>query len=94
MAHETMKWMEDEGILKHWILREIKLNKGASYENHVPGNSPEYNALDSNINRDIHCAAFEHVSHTTLLPQIDKQKFLVSTVKRQEFPVQSGVFKI
>eukprot|EP00957_Ditylum_brightwellii_P049820 3777044-Ditylum_brightwellii.AAC.1 len=62
----------------------MQLNKGTCYKNCVPGNSPEYNALDSNINRDIHCIVLEHVSHTALLPHTNKQKFSDSTVKIQD----------
>eukprot|EP00957_Ditylum_brightwellii_P019576 1476234-Ditylum_brightwellii.AAC.1 len=54
MAHEAMKLMEEEGILKHWILPEKQSNKGMCYKNHVPESTPEFNALNSNINRDIH----------------------------------------
>eukprot|EP00957_Ditylum_brightwellii_P010618 804043-Ditylum_brightwellii.AAC.2 len=71
-------------ILKHWILPEKNLNKGTCYENHVPGNAPELNTLDSNLNRDIHCAVLEHVSYTASLKQTDKKKYSVSTPKHQD----------
>eukprot|EP00957_Ditylum_brightwellii_P182766 13921037-Ditylum_brightwellii.AAC.1 len=54
------------------------------YENCVPGNAPEFNALDSNLNRDIRCAVLEHYSYTVHLEQTDKQNFSVSTPLRQD----------
>eukprot|EP00957_Ditylum_brightwellii_P195545 14900244-Ditylum_brightwellii.AAC.1 len=76
--------MEEKGILKHWILPEQELNKGIQYKNASTGNAPEFNVLDSNCNRDIHCAVLEHVSHTATLKNTNKQKFSVSTPKRQD----------
>ena len=83
-AKETLDWMRNESILKHWILPEQNLNKGTRYENSPTGNAPEFNALDSNCNRDLHCAVLEHVSHTASLPNTDEQKFSVSTPKHQD----------
>eukprot|EP00957_Ditylum_brightwellii_P090941 6925304-Ditylum_brightwellii.AAC.1 len=74
-ATETKQWMEEKGILKHWILSEQGLNKGMRYKNTPTGNAQEFNALDSNCNRDIHYAVLEHVSHTATLQNTDKQKF-------------------
>ncbi len=71
-ANETMEWMEEVDIKKHWILPEQSLNKGMHYENRVPGNALEFNALGSNLNRDIHCAVLEHSSYTAHLAQTDK----------------------
>eukprot|EP00957_Ditylum_brightwellii_P170914 13008655-Ditylum_brightwellii.AAC.1 len=79
-----MEWMEEVDIKKHWILPKWGLNKGMCYDNRVPGNAPEFNALDSNLNCDIHCAVLEHCSHTAQLAQTDKQKFSVSTPLRQD----------
>eukprot|EP00957_Ditylum_brightwellii_P019389 1462687-Ditylum_brightwellii.AAC.1 len=59
-ASDTLKWTEEEKILYHWILPEQGLNRGTWYENRVPGNAPEFNALDSNPNCDIHSAVLEH----------------------------------
>eukprot|EP00957_Ditylum_brightwellii_P175700 13378142-Ditylum_brightwellii.AAC.1 len=49
-----------KNILKHWILPDQGLTKGTCYEQAPLGNAPELNALDSNCNRDIHCAVQEH----------------------------------
>ena len=59
--------MGKENILKHWILPQEGLNKGTRYENAPPGNAPELNALDSNLNQDIHCAVLEHASITSTM---------------------------
>eukprot|EP00957_Ditylum_brightwellii_P158048 12030873-Ditylum_brightwellii.AAC.1 len=74
-ATETKQWMEERGILKHWILPKQGLNKGTQYKNAPTGNAPEFNALDSSCNRNIHCAVLEHISHTATLQNTDKQKF-------------------
>eukprot|EP00957_Ditylum_brightwellii_P096989 7385871-Ditylum_brightwellii.AAC.1 len=66
-------------ILKHWILPEKNLNKGTCYDICVPGNAPELNTLDSNLNCNIHCAVLEYVSYTASLKQPDTQKYSVST---------------
>eukprot|EP00957_Ditylum_brightwellii_P194848 14842925-Ditylum_brightwellii.AAC.1 len=71
-AKETLDWMRNEGTLKHWILSEQSLNKRTRYEHSPTGNTPEINALDSNCNRNLHCAVLEHVSHTASLPSTDE----------------------
>eukprot|EP00957_Ditylum_brightwellii_P070085 5323055-Ditylum_brightwellii.AAC.1 len=76
--------MEEKGILKHWILPEQGLNKGTRYKNAPTGNAPEFNALDSNCNRNIHCTVLEHISHTAILQNTDRWKFTVSMPKRQD----------
>eukprot|EP00957_Ditylum_brightwellii_P100685 7673287-Ditylum_brightwellii.AAC.1 len=76
--------MQQENILKHWILPEQGLNKGMRYEKAYPCNAPELNALDSNCNRDIHCAVLEHVCITSTMNKNDKQKFSVSSPKLQD----------
>jgi hypothetical protein len=83
-SKETIQWMESKNILKHWILPEQGLNKGTRYENAPPGNAPELNALDSNCNRDIHCAVLEHVSLTSHMEKTDKRKFSVDSPKHQD----------
>eukprot|EP00957_Ditylum_brightwellii_P176049 13405050-Ditylum_brightwellii.AAC.1 len=83
-ANETLEWIRNEGILKHWILPEQNLNKGTRYKHSLTGNAPEFNALDSNCNHNLHCAVLEHVSHTASLPHTDEQNFSVSTHKHQD----------
>eukprot|EP00957_Ditylum_brightwellii_P116150 8860525-Ditylum_brightwellii.AAC.1 len=59
-AADNIKWMRKKGILKHCIMLEQGLNKGTRFENSPTCNAPEFNALDSNCNRDVHCAVQEH----------------------------------
>ena len=83
-ASDTLKWMKEEKILQHWILPEQGLNRGTSYENCIPGNAPEFNALDSSLNRNIHSVVLEHVLFTASFNKTDKQKFSVSTPRQQD----------
>eukprot|EP00957_Ditylum_brightwellii_P180702 13765828-Ditylum_brightwellii.AAC.1 len=59
-ASDTLKWMKEEKIFQYWILPEQGLNRGTWYENCIPGNAPELNALDSNLNCDIYSVVLEH----------------------------------
>ena len=83
-SRETIEWMADQNILQHWILPQQSLNKGTQYENAPPGNVPELNALDSNCNRDIHCAVLEHVAMTANMDKEDTRKFSVNSPLRQD----------
>eukprot|EP00957_Ditylum_brightwellii_P063695 4834298-Ditylum_brightwellii.AAC.1 len=83
-ASDTLKWMKEEKIFQHWILPEQGLNRGTRYKNHVPGNAPEFNALNTNLNRNIHSAVLEHVSYTASLNKTDKRKFSVSNPQQQD----------
>eukprot|EP00957_Ditylum_brightwellii_P206457 15348502-Ditylum_brightwellii.AAC.1 len=83
-SYETINWIQQEGILKHWILPEQVIISGTQYANAPTGNAPEFNALDSNCNCDIHCAVLEHVSHTAHLQNTDEWQFLVSTPKQMD----------
>eukprot|EP00957_Ditylum_brightwellii_P096831 7374127-Ditylum_brightwellii.AAC.1 len=74
-----MHWMQQEGILKHWILPEQGLNSGTQFANTPTGNAPKFNALDSNCNCDIHRTVLRHVSHTAHLQNTNGQ-FLPSFV--------------
>ena len=53
--------MKEKDILKHWILPKAGLLNGTRWENSPLGNSPEFNPLDCNLNRDIHEAARLHI---------------------------------
>ena len=46
--------MQQKGILKHWILPQNDLLKGTRWHMMPLGNSPEFNPLDCNLNRDLH----------------------------------------
>eukprot|EP00957_Ditylum_brightwellii_P088078 6709480-Ditylum_brightwellii.AAC.3 len=79
-----MKQMDEQVILKHWILPEKGLNKGMCCKNQVPGNMSELNALNSNINRDIYCAVLDHVSYTASPSPTGKHEFSASIPKCQD----------
>ena len=49
----SMKWMEDQGILKHWLLPEQVLNAGTTYALKPIGNSPELMPLDCSLFQDV-----------------------------------------
>eukprot|EP00957_Ditylum_brightwellii_P113404 8646648-Ditylum_brightwellii.AAC.1 len=83
-SKKTIEWMQQENILKHWILPEQGLNKGAKYEQAPPGNAPELNTLESNCNCDIHCAVLEHACITSTMNKTDALKFSVSSPKHQD----------
>ena len=84
MAKSTIDWMEKENMLKHWILPEQGLNDGTRYSKAPVGNAPELNALDSNCNRDIHCAILEHDCMTSYMQDTDNEKFSVNSPLNQD----------
>eukprot|EP00957_Ditylum_brightwellii_P039705 3004262-Ditylum_brightwellii.AAC.1 len=59
-ATDNINWIHKKGILKHWILPEQGLKKGTRFKNSPTSNAPEFNALDSNCNRNVHCAVQEY----------------------------------
>ena len=50
--YECKNWIEQKGMLKHWILPEAGLNAGAPYSTHPPGSSPEAMPLDCTLLKD------------------------------------------
>eukprot|EP00957_Ditylum_brightwellii_P086250 6563545-Ditylum_brightwellii.AAC.1 len=74
--------MEQTGILKRWILPEEGLSKKEKYEDRLIGSCPEINALDANLNKDIHDGVCRHVSKTYTLADYDTQKFSIMTEKK------------
>eukprot|EP00957_Ditylum_brightwellii_P196116 14943062-Ditylum_brightwellii.AAC.1 len=81
---ETLHWMAEQNILRHWILPGQGLNKG-THDKYCPsGNSLDLNALDSNCNQDTHCTVLKHVYITATLKGTDKCKFSVSTLRKQD----------
>ena len=81
-AEECHLHMEQTGILKRWILPEEGLNKKKKYEGRLIGDCPEMNALDANLNKDIHDVVRCHISKTRTLPDDDTQKFSIMTEKK------------
>jgi hypothetical protein len=82
-AQDTKKWMEEEGILKHWILPENDLNKERPrYMGHPIGNSPEFMPLDCSLNNDLDDELWRHILYTRFLEEDDPRKFSISTPLR------------
>eukprot|EP00957_Ditylum_brightwellii_P162701 12389721-Ditylum_brightwellii.AAC.1 len=69
-------------IMKRWIMPENGLDRGLNYENKLVGNCPEMNALDANLNKDIHDAVRQHASMTRCLPDKDPRKFSMMMQKK------------
>ena len=51
---ECRAYMEEKGILKHWLLPEFDLNEGTIYFNRPIGNSPDMNPLYCTLFKDLH----------------------------------------
>ena len=51
---QCRKYMEQKGILKHWLLPENDLNIDTIYYNRPIGNSPDLNPLDCTLFKDLH----------------------------------------
>ena len=48
-AKEFKKWMDENGILKKWLLPVTNLNTKTPYFGHPVGNSPEMMPLDTSL---------------------------------------------
>lgn len=87
-AKETKDWMEEKGILKHWILPEQGLYEDEkdlrAYYGRPVGNSPEFMPLDCSLNNDIHKSVNKHCAATCHIRDDDgdPRKFSISTPKR------------
>ena len=83
---ESINYMQDKGMLKHWILPKAGLLNGTRWANSPLGNSPEFNPLDCNLNRDIHEAARLHILLITSNQKnlgINEKEYL-STTKQKD----------
>eukprot|EP00957_Ditylum_brightwellii_P120025 9159677-Ditylum_brightwellii.AAC.1 len=74
--------MEQTGILNRWVLPDKGLNRLEKYEGRLIGDCPEMNALDANLNKDIHDGVCRHVSKMRTFPNDDTQKFSIMTEKK------------
>eukprot|EP00957_Ditylum_brightwellii_P037319 2824539-Ditylum_brightwellii.AAC.1 len=81
-AKECCFHMEHTGILKRWILPEEGLNKKEKYKGRLIRDCPEMNALDTNLNKDIHDGVHRHISKTRTFPDDDNHKFSIMTEKK------------
>ena len=48
-AKECRQWVEENGMLKHWILPCNRLNAKTTYEGMPVGNSPELMPIDCSL---------------------------------------------
>jgi len=82
-AKETIKWMKDNDMHRRWILPVLGLNaERKRFADGPPGNSPEVNPLDDNLNQDAHVGVDRHILHTSHLPEEDPRKFSLTTPSR------------
>ena len=93
-AKETVRWMKEKNIYKHWILPELGCNDiigGKNcYANRPVGNSPELMCLDNSLNKDV-CECFRrHVSCTQKLDRSDPRRFSNATPKE----IDQSIFRL
>jgi hypothetical protein len=84
---DTVLWMKEKGIYKHWILPELDLYKDypevkKNYNNRPIGDTPEAMPLDNNLNQDLHMDVNRNVAATFWLEEDDNNKFSLSTPNR------------
>lgn len=85
-ADDTLDWMESKGYLQRWIRPEKGINCETAkmkrwYSRVPPGNSPEMNILDNQLNKDIHNCMEWHCVVTRRYPKGDPKKFSMATPK-------------
>ena len=57
-----MTWMEQKGILRHWVLLELWTNNDyKSFMSRPLGNFPELILLNASLNKDIHESVSHHI---------------------------------
>lgn len=82
-AKDTISWMKEKGYYKRWILPVLGLNAARPrFSDAPPGNTPEGNPLDANLNKDVHDGVDRHVLHTSHLDEEDPCKFSMTTPLR------------
>ena len=92
---DCRKWMEEQGILKHWILPELGLNnevitenaegeilKSKRYAGRPVGDCAEAMPLDNSLFRDLRTSLDIHVMLTSLLEKDDPRRFSKGTPKK------------
>ena len=102
-AKETVWWMKETNIYKHWILPELECNDLVGenkncYANRPVSNSPELMCLDMSLNKDVRESFRMHVSITQKLDKEDPRRFssscpkdIVKGIYRLLAPDESGV---
>eukprot|EP00957_Ditylum_brightwellii_P178832 13621721-Ditylum_brightwellii.AAC.1 len=81
-AKECCLHMEQTGILKRGILPEEGLNRKDKYRGRLIGDFPEMNALDANLNKDIHDGVCRHISKMCTFPDDNNPKFSIMAEKK------------
>jgi hypothetical protein len=80
-CNNKKQYMQDNDLLKYWLLPLEGLQAGTRYHNSIPGNNPELMPLDETLNMDIHSSAPYHITITAHLAKHDPKKFTFSTPK-------------
>ena len=65
----TRAWMEEEDLLKHWLLPVGPYNEGTVYYGRPVGNTPEIMPWDCSLNRDVHCTVEFYSAMSKWLPK-------------------------
>ena len=73
---DSIQWMKQEGINKHWLLPIEGLNKGTEYSDKPTGNSPEFMPLDCSLFQDLYLALSRHITCTGCLDKNDPKKLV------------------
>ena len=84
-ANDTMEWMREKDIVKHWFLPMLDSNAGTCYAGRPVGNSPEMMPLDASLNKDVDDAVHSHIVFKNVLDADDPRKFSMSTPSRGSF---------
>ena len=102
-AKQSVQWMKETNIYKHWILPELGCNDLVGehkncYANRPVGNSPELMCLDMSLNKDVRESFRMHVSINQKLDKEDPRQFsslcpkdIVKGIYRLLAPNESGV---
>eukprot|EP00957_Ditylum_brightwellii_P129790 9900213-Ditylum_brightwellii.AAC.1 len=81
-SKECQQYMVETGMMRRCIMPQHGLNRGCRYEGKLIGDCPEMNAMDANLNKDIHGSVRMHVSMTRCRPDTDKRKFSMMTQRK------------
>ena len=80
-SDECRSWMQEKGLLKHWILSENDLNSGTTYANRPVGNSPELMPLYCSLFQDVILGLRSHIIYTGSFHKENPKKFSLATMK-------------
>ena len=77
----AQEYMTERGFADRQIRGLGHTNVGTRYEGTLPGDTPEYMPLDSNLFSDLECAVRWNVAGTRHLPRDDPNRFDLTTPK-------------